>query len=124
MAHGENNAPRGNAVHPNELPPVERPAAPNTGNAKQDQKYQKQQEKLVAQQNKERQKLQQQQEKEHQQLAKQNATRKESNRWSSATSNRPNNCSNVTPSKCSRCNSGNNLTPRDAHLGDNLDRLS
>ena len=70
---GENNAPRSNAIHPNDLPPAERPAAPNTGNPKQDQKYQKQQEKLFAQQNKERQKLQQQQEKEHQQLAKQNA---------------------------------------------------
>ncbi len=61
------------AVHPNELPPVERPAAPNTGNAKQDKKYQQQQEKLMAQQNKERQQLQQRQEKEHQQLAKQQA---------------------------------------------------
>jgi len=61
------------AVHPNELPPLERPPAPNTGNAKLDQKYQKQQEKLVAQQEKERQKLQQQQNKEHQQMAKQQA---------------------------------------------------
>ncbi len=59
------------AVHPKDLPPVDRPAAPNTGNAKQDQKYQQQQEKLVAKQNQDRQKLQQQQDKEHQQLAKQ-----------------------------------------------------
>lgn len=73
MARGENNAPRGKATHPNDLPPMERPAAPSTGNSKQDQKYQKQQEKLFAQQNKDRQKLQQQQEKEHQQLEKQNA---------------------------------------------------
>jgi hypothetical protein len=52
--------PRANlAVHPKDLPPVERPAAPNTGNAKQDQKYQKQQDKLVAKQNQDRQKLQQ-----------------------------------------------------------------
>ena len=37
--------PRPNtAVHPKELPPIERPASPNTGNAKLDQKYQKQQE--------------------------------------------------------------------------------
>ena len=57
------------AVHPKDLPPVYRPAAPNTGNAKQDQKYQQQQEKLVAKQNQDRQKLQQQQDKEHQQLA-------------------------------------------------------
>jgi WXXGXW repeat (2 copies) len=69
-----NNAPRrANAVHPSELPPVERPGPPNTGNPKVDQKYQKQQEKLYAQQDKQRQKLQQQQERDHQQLAKQNA---------------------------------------------------
>jgi hypothetical protein len=69
-----NNRPgRATAIHPNELPPVERRAPPNTGNPKLDQKYQKQQDKLYAQQDKERQKLQQQQEKEHQQLARQNA---------------------------------------------------
>ncbi len=88
-ARGEGNAARGNeagraaedsnrgekaAVHPKDLPAVERPAAPNTGNAKQDKKYQEQQEKLVKQQNKERQKLQAQQEKEHQQMAKQKAS--------------------------------------------------
>jgi len=61
------------AVHPKDLPPVERPAAPKTGNAKQDQKYQKEQEKVVAKQNQDRQKLQQTQDKEHRQLAKQNA---------------------------------------------------
>src|ERR1700683_3183389 len=59
------------AIHPRDLPPAERPAAPNTGNAKQDKKYQQQQQKLAAQQDKERQKLQQQQDKEHAQLAKQ-----------------------------------------------------
>ena len=73
---GRNNAaPENNprrAVHPNDLPPMERPT-PNAGNSKQDQKYQKQQQKMYAQQEKDRQKLQQQQEKEHQQLAKQNA---------------------------------------------------
>jgi hypothetical protein len=61
------------AIHPKDLPPAERPAAPNTGNPKLDQKYQQQQTKLAAQQDKERQKLQQQQDKEHQQLAKQKA---------------------------------------------------
>jgi hypothetical protein len=61
------------AIHPKELPPMERPAAPNTGNAKLDQKYQQQQQKLQQKQDQERQKLQGQQEKEHQQLAKQNA---------------------------------------------------
>jgi len=66
----ENNTRR--AVHPNDLPPMERPT-PNAGNSKQNQKYQKQQQKMYVQQDKDRQKLQQQQEKEHQQLAKQNA---------------------------------------------------
>jgi hypothetical protein len=61
------------AVHPNELPPVERPTVAKTGNAKQDQKNQKEQDKVVAKQNKDRQKLQQTQDKEHQQLTKQKA---------------------------------------------------
>lgn len=60
-------------THPNELPPLERPAPSNTGNAKQDQKYQKQQEKLFNQQNQDRQKLQQQQEREHQNMQRQSA---------------------------------------------------
>jgi hypothetical protein len=62
------------AVHPNDLPAAEHPAAPNTGNAKQDQKYQKQQTKLYNQQAKERQKLQAQQDKEHAQLEKSHAS--------------------------------------------------
>jgi flagellar biosynthesis GTPase FlhF len=61
------------AVHPNELPPLERPAAPSTGNPRLDQKYQQQQQKLYSNQVQERQKLQQKQEKEDQNLAKQNA---------------------------------------------------
>jgi hypothetical protein len=66
--------PRPNlAAHPTELPPVQRPAPPNTGNAKLDQKYQKQQEQVLAKQNQERQQLQQKQDQEHQQLTKQNA---------------------------------------------------
>lgn len=60
-------------THPNELPPMEHPSSRNTGNAKADQKYQQQQEKLQRQQEQQRQKLQQQQEKEHQQLTRQNA---------------------------------------------------
>ncbi|MGA2182324.1 MAG: hypothetical protein ABSH47_04785 [Bryobacteraceae bacterium] len=60
------------ASHPKELPPIER-SAPNTGNPKLDQKYQKQQGKLIAQQNQDRQKLQQKQDNEHQQLSKQKA---------------------------------------------------
>jgi hypothetical protein len=54
------------AVHPNDLPAAERPAAPNTGDPKLDKKYQKQQDKLYAQQQKDREKLQAQQDKEHQ----------------------------------------------------------
>ncbi len=70
----ENNpSRRAGAVHPNEIPRPERPSPPNTGNPKQDRKYQQQQEKLHTQQDRERQKLQQQQEKEHQQLARQHA---------------------------------------------------
>jgi hypothetical protein len=70
----ENAGGRGNtAVHPKDLPPAERAAPPNTGDAKLDQKYQQQQTKLAAQQDKERQKLQAQQDKEHQQLTKQKA---------------------------------------------------
>jgi hypothetical protein len=60
------------AVHPKELPPVQR-STPNTGNPKLDQKYQKQQDKVVAKQNQDRQKLQQKQDQEHQQLTKQKA---------------------------------------------------
>ncbi len=72
-ARGGNKGSGGNIVHPRDLPPVERGSAPNTGNPKVDQRYQQQQEKMLARQNQERDKLQQQQEKEHQQLAKQNA---------------------------------------------------
>ncbi len=63
----------GRYVHPKDLPAMEHPAAPSTGNANTDKKYQQQQEKLQQKQNQERQKLQGQQDKEHQQLAKQNA---------------------------------------------------
>jgi hypothetical protein len=62
------------AVHPNELPKPERPPAPNTGDAKLDAKYQKQQDQLYAKQEQQRQKLQQQQEKEHQNLDRQKAS--------------------------------------------------
>jgi hypothetical protein len=61
------------AVHPKDLPPVARPDVAKTGNAKQDQKYQKEQDKVVAKQNQDRQKLQQKQEKEDQQQTKQAA---------------------------------------------------
>src|SRR6266849_9083563 len=71
-ARSEDNATRpSTAVHPNELPPAARPAAPNTGNTNLDKKYQQQQEKLRARQDQERQKLQQKQEQEHQRLPQQ-----------------------------------------------------
>jgi hypothetical protein len=73
-ARPENNVPR--PPTPNdakELQPHTRPPAPNTGNPKLDQKYQRQQDKMAAQQEQQHQKLAAQQEKEHQQLARQNA---------------------------------------------------
>jgi hypothetical protein len=67
--------PRPNlANHPKELPPIEHPAPINTGNAKLDQKYQKQQEQVITKQTQERQNLQQKQEAQHQQLTRQNAS--------------------------------------------------
>jgi len=59
------------AVHARDLPPAEHFAAPNTGNAKQDQKYQQQQQKLQLQQVNDRQKLQTKQEQDHQRLPQQ-----------------------------------------------------
>ena len=57
-------APRA-VVHPNDLPPIVRPAPVNSGNAKADQKYEQQQTNLIARQAHERQQLQQKQESEH-----------------------------------------------------------
>jgi hypothetical protein len=71
--NGARPASPATAVHPSDLPAMERPAAPNTGNPNLDKKYAQQQQKLQQKQDQERQKLQQQQDKEHQQLAKQNA---------------------------------------------------
>jgi WXXGXW repeat (2 copies) len=59
--------------HPSELPPMEHPSAPNTGNSKLDKRYQQQEQKLQQKQEQARQKLQQQQEKDHQQMMKRNA---------------------------------------------------
>jgi hypothetical protein len=61
------------AVHAKDIPPAEHLAAPNTGNTKQDQKYQQQQQKLQLQQVNERQKLQTKQERDHQRLPQQPA---------------------------------------------------
>jgi hypothetical protein len=68
----ENNRSGGNAVHPKELPEIQHSAAPNTGNAKLDQKYQQQQDKLYQKQNQERQALQQKQDQEHQRAQQHN----------------------------------------------------
>jgi hypothetical protein len=59
--HSDNAQPRA-VVHPNDLPPFVRAAPSNSGNAKADQKYQQQQDKLIAKQTQERQNLQQKQE--------------------------------------------------------------
>ena len=67
------NAGNRNYTHARDLPPMEHPGAPNTGNAKLDQKYQKQQQKLYQQQNKDRQKLERQQAKEDARMQKQQA---------------------------------------------------
>lgn len=73
-ANNNNEArPGGNPVHPKDLPPMERPSAPNTGNQKQDQKYQQQEEKLQQRQEQQRQKLQQKQDKEDQKMSQQKA---------------------------------------------------
>jgi len=56
------------AVHARDIPPAQHIAAPNTGNANTDRKYQQQQDKLQTQQVKERQTLQTRQEQDHQRL--------------------------------------------------------
>lgn len=71
-ARAENSVPRPPS-HARDIQAHERPPAPNTGNAKLDQKYQQQQGKLIQKQNQQHQKLQQKQEQEHQRLAQQNA---------------------------------------------------
>jgi hypothetical protein len=75
-ARTQNNVPRPPAPVPNhakDIQPHERPAPPNTGNAKVDQKYQQQQNKLYQKQEQDHQRLQQKQEQEHQRLAQRNA---------------------------------------------------
>lgn len=61
-------------THPNELPPLQRPAASSGSNSKAAQRYQQEQERLYAKQQKEREKLQQKQEQEHQKIERQNAS--------------------------------------------------
>jgi len=59
-------------IHPNDLPPLQRPTPPSTGNPNLDQKYQKQGQNLYDNQNQARQRLQQQQEKQDQNLTRKN----------------------------------------------------
>jgi hypothetical protein len=61
-------------VHPNDLPPIQRPEPVNSGNAKADKKYQTQQDNLIAKQSQERQSLQQKQDSEHQKLTQQKSS--------------------------------------------------
>jgi len=73
-AKTETNAPvaetarPASAIHAKDIPAAEQVAAANTGNAKQDQKFQQQQQKLQQQQVKERQTLQSKQDQDHQHL--------------------------------------------------------
>jgi len=60
--------------HVKDLPTYERPAAPNSGNAQQDMKYQQQQQKLYNKQVQERQNLQTKQEKEDQRMQQQKSS--------------------------------------------------
>ena len=65
----------GSAVHPKELPANSRMSPPSTGDAKQDRRFQQDQEKLYSRQAQDRQQLQQKQEQEHQQYAQQQANK-------------------------------------------------
>jgi hypothetical protein len=60
-------------VHPRDLPPPEKATAPNTGDAKLDQKYQSRQDKLAATQAQDYQKLQSKQDQQDQALVRKNA---------------------------------------------------
>ena len=65
------------AVHPNDLPPIARPAPANSGNAKADKQYEQKQTDLIAKQTQERQSLEQKQEAEHPQKANANTPKLE-----------------------------------------------
>ncbi len=61
-------------IHAKDLPSHPAPVPVNTGNARQDQKYQQQQQKLYAKQQSDHQSLQQSQEQDHQRLAQQKSS--------------------------------------------------
>jgi hypothetical protein len=60
-------------THASDIPRGARPEPPNTGDPKQDRKFQQQQEKLQAKQQQEQEKLQRNQDQDHQRIAKRNA---------------------------------------------------
>ena len=66
-------APARAPIHARDIPAGDKPPAPNTGNAKLDQKYAQQQQQLAQKQDQERQKLQAQQDAEHAKAEKQQA---------------------------------------------------
>ncbi len=71
-ARPENNVPRPpSATHARDLTPHAAPTPRDTGNAKLDQRFQQQQQKLYTQQNQDHQKLQQKQEQDHQRQTQQ-----------------------------------------------------
>jgi hypothetical protein len=74
MAKPSDNVQPRTANHTNDLPPIARPAKTNSGNAKADQKYEKQQDNLINKQNQERQSLQAKQDNEHQRMTQQKAS--------------------------------------------------
>jgi len=71
--NAEANAARNNTTfsHAKDIPAANRPDRPNTGNAKTDQKYQQQQQKLYQQQQQDHQKMQQKQDQDHQRIEQQ-----------------------------------------------------
>jgi hypothetical protein len=74
-------------VHPKDLPPISRPAAVNSGNAKADRKYEQKQDQLIAKQTQERQQLQQKQDTDHQQKVYNAQTQKLEQRHQQQTQN-------------------------------------
>ena len=74
IANPSVNAPPRTPNHPNDLAPIPRPEPTNSGNAKTDQKYQKQQDALINKQTQERQSLQAKQDTEHQRMTQQKAS--------------------------------------------------
>jgi hypothetical protein len=84
IAHLDNATPRA-VIHPKDLPPITRLDPSNSGNIRADQKYQQQQNKLIAKQTQERQNLQQKQESQRRPNANQAQTQQLDQRHSQQT---------------------------------------